>query len=194
MASLLRAYNAAILRRPMVVQCTTSAVLMGTGDILAQQAIEKKGRDHDFARTARLAFYGGFLFGPAISKWYQLLNSIKFATPTKALIYRVWLDQAVLTPVAVSFFFGSMSLLEGKPEEAIPRIKQAYVPTLLRNWCVFIPTQIINFSIVPPHLRFVVVSVVSLFWNTYLSVANAEQKKLQDAEEEKAKLVGYKEN
>lgn len=65
---------------------------------------------------------------------------------------------------------------------------QAYVPTLIRNWSVlsrilllttpkpsffcclrgvFIPTQIINFGLVPHHLRFVVVSVVSLFWSTF---------------------------
>jgi len=72
------------------------------------------------------------------------------------------------------------------------------VPTVLRNWGVFIPTQIINFAFVPPHLRFLVVSVVSLFWSTspsifcnttrfnfslfpdtYLSVANAQQKSLE---------------
>ena len=56
-------------------------------------------------RTARLTFYGGdysalllrwilkcstgALFGPALTKWYQLLNRIKFATPTKGVIYRV---------------------------------------------------------------------------------------------------------
>jgi protein Mpv17 len=42
---------------------------------------------------------------------------------------------------------------------------QAYVPTLVRNWGVFIPTQLINFAIVPHHLRFVTVSIVSLFWS-----------------------------
>jgi len=56
---------------------------------------------------------------------------------------------------------------------AVERISENYQPTLLRNWGVFIPAQIINFSIVPHHLRFGVVSVVSLFWNTYLSAVNA---------------------
>lgn len=157
----------------MLTQCITAAFLFGSGDILAQQAVEGKGKNHDWARTARLTFYGGALFGPAMTKWYQLLNRMKFPSPTKALIYRVWLDQAMLTPVAVAFFYGSMSFLEGKPGEAMPRIKAAYVPTLIRNWGVYIPTQIINFSLIPPHLRLVVVSVVSLFWNTYLSAANA---------------------
>ena len=58
------------------------------------------------------------------------------------------------------------------------------MPTLIRNWfvqylflfrhlsrfdrCVFIPTQIINFGFIPPHLRFVFVGFVSLCWSRYL--------------------------
>ncbi|KAJ8081848.1 Protein required for ethanol metabolism [Marasmius tenuissimus] len=184
MASLLRAYNAALMRRPMVTQCATAGFLFGAGDIIAQQAVERKGKDHDFMRTGRLVFYGGALFGPIMTKWYQFLNRIKFASPTRAIIYRVWLDQAVLTPERARrcrILFGSMSVLEGKPNEAWGRIQSAYAPTLVRNWGVFVPTQIINFALVPHHLRFVVVSVVSLFWNTYLSIANARQKTLQES-------------
>jgi len=160
----------------MLAQCATGTFLFGMGDIIAQQVIERKGRDHDFIRTARLSFYGGTLFAPFLTKWYQLLNRLQFKTPARALIWRVYLDQFLLTPVAVAFFFGSMSILEGNGlEDAQRRISHAYVPTLLRNWGVFIPTQIINFSIVPHHLRFLCVSVVSLFWNTYLSAVNAQQ-------------------
>jgi len=72
-----------------------------------------------------------------------------------------------------------MSVLEGKPEEVLPRVQAAYVPTLIRNWAVYIPTQIINFSLVPPHLRFFAVGVVSLFWNTYLSASNASHERAQ---------------
>ncbi|PPQ70613.1 hypothetical protein CVT24_000686 [Panaeolus cyanescens] len=176
----------------MLSQCLTAAVLFGAGDVIAQQVVEKKGKEHDFVRTTRLTFYGGAIFGPAMTKWYQLLNGMKFPSPRKALVYRVWLDQAILTPGAVAFFYGCMSVLEGKPGEAIPRIKAAYVPTILRNWAVYIPTQIINFALVPPHLRLVVVSVVSLFWNTYLSASNTraeqEAKALQE-QNEKEKLL-----
>ncbi|KAF7985762.1 hypothetical protein HWV62_365 [Athelia sp. TMB] len=177
MASLLRAYNAALIRRPYAASMATSAVLFGGGDLIAQQAIEKKGlQAHDvrnpsgiWARTARLTFYGGVFFGPAMTKWYQILNRIKFPNPTKATIYRVALDQGVLTPGVVAFFFTSMTFLEGKGvNEAKERLEKAYQPTLLRNWCVFVPTQIINFALVPHHLRFVVVSVVSLFWSMFI--------------------------
>lgn len=58
-----------------------------------------------------------------MTKWYQMLNRLQFKSPTRALVYRVWLDQAVLTPAAVAFFFGSMSTLEGNGfEEAKNRI------------------------------------------------------------------------
>jgi len=173
----------------MLAQCGTAAVLFGAGDIIAQQAVERKGKEHDFARTARLTFYGGAMFGPAMTKWYQLLNRIQFKNPTKGVIYRVWLDQCVLTPGAVMVFFGSMALLEGKPQEVVPRIGAGYIPTLLRNWSVFVPTQIINFWLVPPHLRFLVVSIVSLFWNTYLSVANSMATKQAEAFIEEKKVA-----
>ncbi|KAI6104971.1 hypothetical protein EDD16DRAFT_244026 [Pisolithus croceorrhizus] len=188
MASFLKLYNAALIRRPMLAQSATAAVLFGAGDIIAQQAIEQRGKNHDFLRTARLTFYGGAVFGPALTKWYQLLNRIKFSSPTKAVVYRVWLDQAILTPVAVGVFFGTMSILEGQGVSgAVERTRTAYEPTLIRNWMVFIPTQIINFSIVPHHLRFVVVSVVSLFWNTYLSAVNARsQRQLEFVTSEKS--------
>lgn len=103
----------------MATQCATATVLFGAGDIIAQQAIEKRGiRGHDvrdassvveyinpyyfaydvshdvrwpkqYARTARLSFYGGALFGPIMTKWYQGLNRLRFATPMRAVVYRV---------------------------------------------------------------------------------------------------------
>ncbi|TDL21241.1 hypothetical protein BD410DRAFT_790000 [Rickenella mellea] len=189
MVSILRAYNAALLRRPMATQCATAGLLFGGGDILAQQVVERRGREHDFARTARLTFYGGALFGPLLTKWYQFLGRLKFASPVRAVVYRTWLDQAILTPPAVVFFFTGMTFLEGKGVgEATRRVEQAYVPTLLRNWSVFIPTQIINFAVVPAHLRFVFMSVVSLFWNTYLSYANQRAKMLAGTQQDVAHL------
>ncbi|KAG6878836.1 hypothetical protein C0992_007321, partial [Termitomyces sp. T32_za158] len=195
-----------LIRRPLLAAGGTAAVLFGGGDVLAQQAFEKRGRNHDYARTARLTFYGGasnqiafplaklfagVIFSVCMTRWYSFLNSLKFATPRRALAARVALDQLVLTPVAVPFFYGSMSILEGKPHEAIDRIRAVYFSTLVRNWGVFLPMQILNFAIVPPHLRFVFVSAVSLFWNAYLSASNAANARQvrRDAEKELVEVV-----
>ncbi len=40
-------HSQALIRKPLVTQCATSVVLFGTGDVLAQQAFEKKGANHD---------------------------------------------------------------------------------------------------------------------------------------------------
>jgi protein Mpv17 len=174
----------------MIAQCGTAAVLFGAGDVIAQQAIEKKGlKGHDWARTARLTFYGGALFGPIVTKWFQFLNRIQFPSAAKSTIYRVGLDQGIMAPAHVAFFFTTMTLLEGNSfADAKGRLNHAYVTTLTRNWGVFIPTQIINFALVPHHLRFFVVGVVSLFWNTYLSAVNAQQQAAPAIEGELVRL------
>ena len=50
--------SAALIRRPMVAQCGTAAVLFGTGDLIAQQAIEKKGlKGHDVRSFSLILFH-----------------------------------------------------------------------------------------------------------------------------------------
>ena len=48
--SIILPFSSSLLRRPMTTQCITAAVLFGTGDILAQQAFEGKGRKHDVSK------------------------------------------------------------------------------------------------------------------------------------------------
>lgn len=47
-------YSAALIRRPLITQCATAAVLFGTGDVIAQQLVEKKGDKHDVGVCARV--------------------------------------------------------------------------------------------------------------------------------------------
>ncbi|KZT63812.1 hypothetical protein DAEQUDRAFT_679701 [Daedalea quercina L-15889] len=183
MASFLKAFNASLVRRPMLTQCASSAVMFGVGDVLAQQAFEKKGTNHDFLRTARTAFYGGALFGPLLTKWLDLLNRLRVQSRVREVVYKVWLDQTVFTPGVIGFFFTSMTLLEGKSFfDAQERLSNAYAPTLVRNWGVFVPTQILNFALVPPQYRFFTINTVALFWNAYLSSVNARNARAADAD------------
>lgn len=51
------------------VQITT-AVLFGTGDVVAQQVVDRRGISaHDWVRTARLSLYGGAIFAPIVTNW-----------------------------------------------------------------------------------------------------------------------------
>jgi hypothetical protein len=56
-------YNGRLAARPLLTQGVTTAVLFATGDLTAQQLVEKKGlKNHDVARTGRMALYGGCKF------------------------------------------------------------------------------------------------------------------------------------
>ena len=47
-----------LCQRPILTQAVTTAMLFAAGDIVAQQAVEKKGREHVWARTGRMFAYG----------------------------------------------------------------------------------------------------------------------------------------
>jgi len=178
----------------MSTQMTSAAVLFGLGDVLAQQGVEQKGwRNHDvrqlcfplarssfiiffkLLRTSRLAFYGGCIFAPIASRWYILLERIPFKSRPALIASKVCLDQFVLTPAIVGLFFTSMTILEGKGTYEIRRrLETTWQPTIIKNWTVFIPVQLLNFSVVPVQYRLLLVNFVSLFWNAYLSYANSK--------------------
>ncbi|KAI0758701.1 hypothetical protein C8Q74DRAFT_1372641 [Fomes fomentarius] len=83
-------------------------------------------------------------------------------------------------------FLRSLTLLDSKSVNvAKERIQEAYVPSIIRNWGVFIPAQIVNFALAPHHF-FVTIGVVSLFWNAYLSSVNAKKQVEIAAEHEHA--------
>jgi hypothetical protein len=53
-------YQLKLASHPTLTQAVATTVLFGTGDVLAQQFVEKKGlQDYELARTGRMAFYGG---------------------------------------------------------------------------------------------------------------------------------------
>ncbi|KPV75394.1 uncharacterized protein RHOBADRAFT_66412, partial [Rhodotorula graminis WP1] len=181
MAGVLRAYNASLLRRPYATGMVSAGFLFGAGDVLAQQGIEKRGRDHDYMRTLRLSAYGGLIFAPLITRVYGFIDRIRFQSKVATTVARVGVDQFVLTPCVLTIFFTAQSLLEGKGfGEAKRRIETSWWPTIQANWGTWIPVQTLNFSVVPPHLRLLTVNVVSLFWNAYLSYANAQAAPAQD--------------
>lgn len=56
-------YQARLAARPLLTQSITTAILFATGDLTAQQLVEKRGLEkHEWARTGRMALYGGSEF------------------------------------------------------------------------------------------------------------------------------------
>lgn len=77
-----------------------------------------------------------------------------------------------------------MAIMEGgDPKE---KLQSTYTSALAKNWMVWPLVQSVNFKFVPLEHRVLVVNLVSLGWNCYLSYLNsqgASQAKLEELEE-----------
>lgn len=171
---MLRWYQAKLASRPLLTQSITTAVLFATGDTMAQQLVERKGfANHEIARTGRMALYGGCVFGPAATTWFGFLQRrIVFpGRPNLEIAARVLTDQTVFASTNLFVFLSSMAIMEGTdPSE---KLKQSYATALQKNWMVWPIIQLTNFKFVPLEHRVLVVNVISLGWNCYLSYLNS---------------------
>ena len=159
----------------MLTQSVTTAFLFAVGDVTAQQIVERGGTsNHDVVRTARMALYGGTVFGPAAATWYGILQRhIVLSTPRKTMLARVAADQGIFAPVFIGVFLSSMAVLEGgSPKE---KIEKNYASALKANYMLWPAAQMVNFSVVPLEHRVLFVNLVSIGWNSYLSYLNSSK-------------------
>ncbi|CBQ73603.1 related to glomerulosclerosis protein Mpv17 [Sporisorium reilianum SRZ2] len=159
-------------------QCLTGGVLFATGDTIAQQFVEKKRTAHDIPRTLRLALYGGCVFSPLASLWFgKVLERVQFASKPANIATKVALDQGIASPAFVALFFGVTTLMNGDgAEKAQQKVRDNWWDTLKTAWGLWIPVQALNMAVVPPNQRLLFVNVVSIFWNTFLSIKGAAGK------------------
>ncbi|OOF90971.1 hypothetical protein ASPCADRAFT_211555 [Aspergillus carbonarius ITEM 5010] len=170
---MLRWYQAKLAKQPILTASVTSAVLFGSGDVLAQQLVDRKGFDkHDIARTGRMALYGGAIFGPAATAWYGILQRHVVLKSTKAtLVARVAADQCLFTPAHLTCFLSSMAIMEGT--DPIEKWRNGFVPSYKANLTIWPLVQGVNFAIVPLEYRVLVVNLVALGWNCLLSLISS---------------------
>jgi protein Mpv17 len=88
-----------------------------------------------------------------------------------------------------------MAYLEGSSVR--DRLSSAYVPGLTKNFMVWPWVQFVNFKYVPADLRVLVVNVISLGWNCYLSFLNSgggsKTAQVKEAVKEKVQTGGSRE-
>ncbi|KAI9856108.1 MAG: Protein required for ethanol metabolism [Vezdaea acicularis] len=164
-----RWYQAKLAKRPILTQSVTTAVLFATGDTLAQHAVERiPARNHNYQRTGRMALYGGAVFGPAATLWFRFLqNKIRLPNKNAEIAARVAVDQCVFASTNMFVFLSSMAIMEGTdPKE---KLDKTYFAALKKNWMVWPIVQSVNFKLVPLEHRVLLVNVVSIGWNCYLS-------------------------
>ncbi|KAK1636279.1 sym-1 [Colletotrichum phormii] len=167
-------YQARLAARPLLTQSITTAILFATGDITAQQLVDKRGlAKHEWARTGRMALYGGVIFGPVATTWFKFLqNNVVLKNKNAEMLARVAVDQGVFAPVMISVFLSSMATLEGGSIKE--KLDKNYKTALTSNYMLWPFVQVVNFKFVPLHHRVLFVNVISIGWNSYLSFLNSQ--------------------
>ena len=113
------------------------------------------------------------IFGPAATTWFKILQTrIQLSNANATIVARVAADQLLFAPTNLFIFLNTMALLEGS--DARKKLESTYKPALQKNWMVWPFVQMINFKFVPLELRVLVVNVISLGWNCYLSWVNSQ--------------------
>jgi len=169
-------YQKLIARRPLLANMLQTGFLFGTGDFLAQRLFPDDGHHdkqrYDWERSLRAIVYGGIIFAPLGHNWYIFLSKINVGRSKVAnTIARVGVDQLVFAPfIGIPMYYTVMTMFEMKPLASIKeKIRKNWWPTLRNNWLVWPAFQMVNFYLVPLQYRLLVVNLLSIGWNTYLS-------------------------
>ncbi|KAG5846571.1 hypothetical protein ANANG_G00116410 [Anguilla anguilla] len=94
MAGLWRSYQLLMSKHPWKVQILTAGSLVGVGDVLSQQVIERRGlANHSFQRTAKMMSIGFFFVGPVLGGWYKVLDRLVTGETKTAALKKMLFDQ-----------------------------------------------------------------------------------------------------
>lgn len=183
-----RKYNELLITNPIATKSISAGILSIGADISCQIVFpldkEKKNLSPidrvDWKRTFNFSLLNFFVVPPLMHYWYGLLATKVVGTTFFASVKRVVLDQALFAPFIISIFFSVNLFLNNELNGEVfsNKMQNDFVPTLLANYSVWVPAQLINFKFIPAHLNVLWANFVGFFWSIYLS--NATNKKQND--------------
>ncbi|XP_063297949.1 protein Mpv17 isoform X2 [Pelobates fuscus] len=168
MAGLWRGYQKFLGLHPWKVQILTAGSLVGVGDVISQQLVERKGlQRHDFERTMKMMGIGFCFVGPVVGGWYKTLESLVPGSSKSVALKKMLLDQGGFAPCFLGGFLAIVGALNGLSKEEI--WSKDYKDALITNYYIWPAVQIANFYFIPLYHRLAVVQCVAVIWNSYLS-------------------------
>jgi protein Mpv17 len=186
-------YLRAVQHRPVATGIATSAVLWLAGDTVAQlieraEATESGGShagggDHkkpaafpDLRRLFGTTAEGSLVAGGLGVYWYAFLDkfvgtTLGLASGSAAFVAaKVGLECVLWHPFTLSLFWTVVGAIEGNSWEKIKEeLSTDFTPTLLTEYVLWAPIDILNFKLVPVHLQVLCVNMGCLVEAVLLS-------------------------
>ncbi|XP_057667450.1 mpv17-like protein 2 [Diorhabda carinulata] len=150
----------------------TSGLLMFIGD-LCQQEIEFRQKllekRYDFKRLTHM-FIVGLALGPPHHYYYIGIAKKWPQRTTKIILWKIMLDQFVMSPLCIVAFFFGLNALEMKPlKEVVSELQNKFYTVYLVDWIIWPPTQYLNFYLVPVKYQVLYINAVTMLYNVFLS-------------------------
>ena len=182
------AYQTLLQRMPLRTNMATATVVMFSADAYAQHIEATRVDDagsFDGVRSTVMTSWNALIFTPTFFVWFRRLERTWPGTSPRAVVTKVMTNQiAMNAPItalalayAVSLEAGLRAMLgqqrwqtEHVRAEVGRRWSESLGVALLASACLWVPVNLLNFSLVPPHLRVVPTILTSCAWNTYLSL------------------------
>ncbi|GLC42064.1 hypothetical protein PLESTB_001064100 [Pleodorina starrii] len=174
------AYERQLSRRPVLTQMATSCLLWGTGDVLAQRAVEqRRWSELDARRVVCTAAFGAAFMGPVGHHWYHQLDVIcakLFGSGPAFLAAKLIADTAIMGPLyVVAFYAWGCALIDGSGLEGFKKkITQDFIPTYTAELAVWPLFQAFNFTRIPVEHQLLAVNGATLIDACFLSWARSQ--------------------
>ncbi|XP_073753262.1 mitochondrial inner membrane protein Mpv17 isoform X2 [Callorhinus ursinus] len=136
--ALWRAYQRVLTVHPWKVQVLTAGSLMGLGDTISQQLVEKRGlRGHQAGRTLIMVSLGCGFVGPVVGGWYRVLDRLIPGTTKVDALKKMLLDQGGFAPCFLGCFLPLVGALNGlSAQDNWAKLRRDYPDALVTNYYV----------------------------------------------------------
>ena len=88
----------------------------------------------------------------ALHRWYSWLHRTLPGTDVASVTKRLLLDQLAFAPLFLPLFVTTLLCIESHPQP-VTEARAQWWPTLVANWKLWVPAQLVNFGLVPPHFQ-----------------------------------------
>jgi len=158
-----------LARRPLLKSVVTVTSLITAADISCQ-LIENKGETFNWIRLRNMMSIGVCYYGPLYYYYYGMLDRKLPGKNPRTIALKLLIDQVVVTIPSLAIFYVFISAIEGKNiEETKTELRSKFLPTYATACCFWPGIQALNFALVPPQYRVLMVSTSTFVWLTFLS-------------------------
>ncbi|KAF4753923.1 hypothetical protein FOZ62_024657, partial [Perkinsus olseni] len=166
-------YNWYATHRPYRTNILSGGVLGFIGDQICQRVIETEdegvGWRRSFAMTTFCAYYQGGVDTLIYALYHRMRIPFRASAFGRGMMISLF-DNLIHVPLLYTpAFYVTLGLLQQHTiEETMDTMRREYLPTITLCWGMWIPLQLINFTLVPLRYQVPFVNVSCLLWNVCL--------------------------